>query len=91
MSNAIEDDMILISSIAILKERHHENRVEADRYMTYTVYVNATPTPDDAHEAVKVTEKALKDNAFAKARFHDAEAKRFKSALDSLMDSEARS
>ncbi|MDQ0241211.1 hypothetical protein [Arthrobacter bambusae] len=80
----IEDDMTRMASIAILKERHREHSLEADRYMTYTVYVHSTPTPDTAHDAVKVTENALKEHALAKASFHAAEAKRFKAALEEL-------
>lgn len=74
-------DPIKEASIAILHERFRENDSMSAKEMIYAVYANATPTPDDAHPAVKITEDAFKQHYIAVALFHEQEAVRFQRAL----------
>jgi hypothetical protein len=75
------DEAVKLASFGILRERHHEQTGMANRDKVYAIYVNATPTPEDAHEAVKIVEAALKAHVTACAVFHANEAARFEAAL----------
>lgn len=81
MSNPKET---LSAARMILNERHKEQRADANRDITYAVYVHATPVPNDADNAVKVVEATLRDHITAKAQFHMAEELRFQKALAAL-------
>lgn len=81
-----DTDVVRQASLGILRERYREQDAQRLRYMSYAVYSNATPTPDDAHPAVHIVEQALKDHALAEAAFHAKEAVRFRAALEELED-----
>jgi hypothetical protein len=77
-------DLVHVTSLAILKERFTFADSEAIRCKAYAVYGNSTPTPEDAHPAVKIVEAAVKANILAEAIFRTGEAARFKAAIIEL-------
>lgn len=77
----ISDEAVQMASVGILKNRHREEESKCNQDQVYAIYANATPTPDDAHPAVKIVEEAYKAHAVARAVFHANEAARFKAAL----------
>jgi hypothetical protein len=79
--SAPDYDAVRGASIGILKERHREQESKANREYVYAFYANATPTPEDAHPAVKIVEDVFKAHTLAVAAFHATEASRFKAAL----------
>ena len=79
-----QQDIVRLASIGILKERLQEQESKRKRERAYAIYANATPTPNDAHPAVKVVEAVFKDHVLAVANFHAAEAARFRAALIEL-------
>ena len=81
-------DPVRQASLGILRERYAEQDGQRKRHMSYAVYSNATPTPEDAHPTVHIVEQVLKDHSLAVAAFHAKEAARFRAALEELEDSE---
>lgn len=79
MSEHIEG--LKAAAIGILREKFHELDNAALRGQAVAIYVNSTPTPNSAHEVVKITEAVLKDHTLAVAIFNVNEAKRLKAAL----------
>jgi len=79
-----EHEALHEASRLILEDRRLGQLGDCGRMQTYAVYVTATPIPDDAHPAVKITEAALKAHIVATAKFHAGEVARFKAALKEL-------
>lgn len=78
----MSDEAVQMAAVGILKERHREQESKRNREQVYAIYANATPTPDDAHPAVKIVEAVFKEHVIATALFHANEEARFKAALD---------
>jgi len=81
MNLNISDEAVQLASVGILRERHREQESKSNREQVYAIYTNATPTPDNAHPAVKIVEAVIKEHVIATAVFHHAEAARFHAAL----------
>jgi len=81
MNLNMSDEAVKMASVGILKERHREQESKGNREQVYAIYANATPTPEDAHPAVKIVEAVIKEHVIATAIFHKNEAARFMAAL----------
>jgi|GEM_PF-2612315 len=81
MNLNMSDEAVKMASVGILKERHREQKSKGNREQVYAIYANATPTPEDAHPAVKIVEAVIKEHVIATAIFHKNEAARFMAAL----------
>jgi hypothetical protein len=77
----MSNEAVQMVSVGILKERHREQESKRNREQVYAIYVNATPTPDDAHPAVHIVEAVMKEHCLATAIFYANEEARFKAAL----------
>jgi hypothetical protein len=81
MNLNVSDEAVQMASVGILKARHREQESKGNQEKVYAIYANATPTPEDAHPAVKIVEEVFKEHTIAVAVFHANEAARFKAAL----------
>jgi hypothetical protein len=72
------------AAIYLLAERAREHDRKASRAQIGAIYVTATPTPETADTAVKITEAAYIGSTIAEAQFHRQEARRFQSAIEEI-------
>lgn len=78
---SINPGSVQLASVGILRERQREQESKRNREEVYAIYVNATPTPADAHPAVHIVEAVMKEHCVATAIFYANEEARFKAAL----------
>lgn len=63
MKNTFKDDEVTEAAILILQERHQNHKAEANRAMTYMVYMNGSDITDSFdNPAVRAVETACRES-----------------------------